>query len=241
MELVAILRLLWARRILVGVGAVLATAACAAAVAGPVATSLRPSALGIATARLFLDTPSSQLVRAAPKAVDTLPMRATLLADLLASEPIRARIAHRSGVPREALDVLGPSSRVEPGMPTPLATAAAAAEGARGAYQLRVYAAPDAPTIAIDAQAPTARAAAALVQSATTALRSLLPAGGRSDAFVLRTLAAPHAKQVPTDSRRRLVALFGALALFPLWCGGLVIAAGLAGRARARRRAAQPC
>ena len=77
MELLAIAHLLWERRILVALGAVVAVAA--ALLVGRAMSGPGPG-YGSGAVRVVLDTTDSQLVKAAPVGAATLPMRARLLA-----------------------------------------------------------------------------------------------------------------------------------------------------------------
>ena len=102
MELVAILRLLSRRPILVAVGAVMAIAVGVLAAGGPTKKS------GAASARVVVDTAKSQLIYQAPTGADTLPWRSVLLADLAGSRPLTDRIANEVGIRRKELVVVHP-------------------------------------------------------------------------------------------------------------------------------------
>ena len=229
------LRLLWGRRLLVALGALLAVCAIALVFVGPIAPGGGTSVVGVASGRWLIDTPDSQLVYASPKAADTLSMRATLLADLLASDELKAKIVRAAGLRPAQVEILGPSQHVEPVTPTPLVTQAlVAAARPEAPYRLSIYSDGSTPLIAADAQAPDARSARALVDAARTSLEGLLPqltAGARSG-VVLEELATPAPEEVATHSRARLIALAAAMLVFPLWCAALIMGSGLAERLR---------
>ncbi|HWI74482.1 MAG TPA: hypothetical protein VNT55_21155, partial [Baekduia sp.] len=54
--------------------------------------------VGIATARILVDTPESQVVDVSPKGSDTLGIRANLLANLMVDGVVKAAIAKRAGL-----------------------------------------------------------------------------------------------------------------------------------------------
>jgi hypothetical protein len=236
------LRLLWSRRILVALGAVLAVCAMALVFVGPVAPRGGSSVVGVASERWLIDTPDSQLVYANPKAANTLAMRATLLADLLASDKVKAQIVRGAGLKPDQVEILGPSQHIEPVTETPLVTQALVAAAApKAPYRLSIYSDGSTPLIAADAQAADAKSARALVESARKALEGMLPqhSGGSRSGVVLEQLAAPEPKEMATHSRARLIMFAAALLVFPLWCAALIMGSGLAERLRASRQAEQ--
>jgi len=242
MELVTILRVLWDRRIALGVGAL---AAIAVAVLGGAGVSLGPlgaiagqQVTAVVSGSVVVDTSDSEIVHVKPKAAETLAMRATLWADLLASEAAVERIARDARIAPDQLAVLGPSTRLEPAVATPLLTrASAAALAVREPNVLRVYSNQELPIVALEASAPDAQRARLLMDAAVEALRSQA-APARTDAsppFVVEPLAAPRTTEILGGSRRRIFALAGGVAVFGLWCGAIVVLAGIA---RGRRRIA---
>jgi hypothetical protein len=227
MELVGILRVLWARRILVGLGVLFA-------VAVGVAASGRASASvsWLASSRVLVDTPDSQLVRPVPKASDTVALRAALLADLVATEPAAKRIAQEAGVPLDQLAILGPSAEVETPVPTPLVTQAAIVGQPSGApYVVRVHANGQLPIIAVEGAAPDAAHARALVNATTSGLRSLI-ATGETDGFSVEQLSPAVAEEVATRSQALLLGVGGAVFAFAFWCAAVVLLGGIAARLR---------
>src|SRR3954471_4452646 len=113
METVTILRGLWRRRLYVA-GVVLLAALAGITVAYRI--SLPPSLhsrsykVGIATSRIFIDTPSSQVVEVAPRGGDKLGTRAGLIASLMVDGTIKAAIARRAGLTPQQFDATSNSS-----------------------------------------------------------------------------------------------------------------------------------
>src|SRR4051812_43174100 len=101
MDIVTILRDLWRRRLLV-VGvylvALLAGTAVVYKISFPPKLESRKYDVGVATARILVDTPSSQVVEVAPKGSDSLGVRANLLASLMVDGNVKSAIAHRAGL-----------------------------------------------------------------------------------------------------------------------------------------------
>lgn len=101
MNLVHALRDLWRARAsvaLIAVVAVLAAIAVTCRVTFPGKIESRRYHVGIATTRILVDTPSSQVVEVSPKGSDTLGMRANLIASLMVDGVFKAAIAKRAGV-----------------------------------------------------------------------------------------------------------------------------------------------
>ena len=118
MDSLAFPRALWRRRIFVSLGAMLAIAAAAKFAAGTGGGRAR------AEVRVLLDTPQSQLTNADPARVESLPWRATLLSQLLGTEPERRQLAREAGIPAHQLAVVN-SDLATPAVPAPLPVAAA--------------------------------------------------------------------------------------------------------------------
>lgn len=98
MDTVTVLRALWRHRILVaGVGVIALLAGLAVLYKLP---SLEPRGyqVGVANARILVDTPSSQVVEIAPKGSESLGVRANLLASLMVDGVVKAAIAERAGL-----------------------------------------------------------------------------------------------------------------------------------------------
>jgi hypothetical protein len=232
MELLAIAHLLWERRLLVVLGAVVAVAAAllvGRAMPGPSA------GYGAGMVRMVLDTTDSQLVKAAPVGAATLPMRARLLATKLAADTSRTTIAAAAGVPRDELTVLSPADKALPVIETPLVKqVGAAASDANAPYVVEVFTPEETPLITIKTSAVDPAHAARLAGVAAAGLQDLLIEADKSQSrgFVLRTVAPVRAIRVVSPSRRPFIMLAAALMVFCLWCGSVVLASGLAARAR---------
>ena len=141
MEAITILRELWRLRYLVFLGAMLALAialmtAYRISLAPPKLES-RQYHVGVASARVLVDTPDSQVVDLNPKGADALSSRATLLANLMASSPVKKHHrAGRRGAGQPDLVAVAPSA-TGPTAPTPLS------EGGVGELQRRADLHPD--------------------------------------------------------------------------------------------------
>jgi hypothetical protein len=166
MELVPLFRVLWRRRIVVGVGGLLAIVI--AVMVGP-ATPVRG---GVATTRVVLDTVHSQVVYRDPKGADTLTWRAVLLTDLMATEDTRASIARAVGVPESQLVIVIPALTA-PSAPTTLPMAASEAAAIRPERYVIAFRYDETlPIISIETHAPSRAAAARLAAAATRALQA---------------------------------------------------------------------
>jgi len=240
-EVVTILRLLWDRRLAVCVGAVLVVALAVLASRGVALGPLGAIGAGqqvsaVVSGRVLVDTADSELVHVDPTASETLAMRTMLWAELLASEPARASIARAARVPPDELAVLGPSTRFEPSVLTPLLTRASSAALATPELNVvRVYSSTEMPLIAIEATAPEAPQARRLMDGAVVALRSLVASGSVDGAqpFVVEPFSEPRATEVVSRSRRSLFVVVAVVAAFGAWCCAIVVVAGTARRVRA--------
>src|SRR5690242_4036312 len=106
MDTVTILRRLWRFRLLVAASAMLAVIAGVLVVArysAPLKLESRKYEVGVATARILVDTPASQVVDVAPKGSDSLGVRATLLSNLMVDGVVKSVIAKRAGIPEAKL------------------------------------------------------------------------------------------------------------------------------------------
>lgn len=234
MELLSLLRELWRHRILVGLGVVAATAVGLATASGGVTRS------GIAEARVVLDTPRSQLVDAVAVGADTLGWRASMLADLMSSRPVRTRIAHDLHISEDSLVVVAPYLSV-PAKPTALSKLGVdAAAATPEPYVLRVsrtggvpFDAP-LPFISIRAQAPDRSKATRLANAATAALEQAASAPESTpdihrneiQQFVVESVGPARAREVVTGSRA-LVGVAVAIVLLALWCCCIALVSGL--------------
>ena len=195
MDTVKILRDLWRRRLMVAIVFVLALLAAAAVTYKLPSLQSRQYDVGVASAHILVDTPSSQVVDVAPRGSGTLGVTANLLATLMIDGPIKADIASRAG--------LQPSQIV--GTTTAAATAAPGASPlpsvpvTRRSYLLNTQvltnpAGDTLPIIEVDAQAPTAAGAANLTSAAINGMHDYLNSTAASE-------------QVPNADRLRVTGL----------------------------------
>jgi hypothetical protein len=116
MELVTMLRVLWRHRLLVvaaALVAVLAGLAVAYRIGFPPKLDSRRYDVGLASVTALVDTPSSQVVDLGGKTgadITTLSARASLLANLMTSSPIKDEIASRAGVAPDRLIAVSPAA-----------------------------------------------------------------------------------------------------------------------------------
>jgi hypothetical protein len=233
MELAALFHLLWARRIVVGLGAFLAIAA---GVLVAQRASPAPAPRAAVSAEVLLDTRSSQLAAAVPAEVDTLPTRAFLLGELMTTDRFRTLVANQAGVPATQVDVLGPPSAAVPPVQTPsVLQASTFSTISKAPYVLSLTADGQSPTISIEADAPNAAAASRLATAGIRVMQSAVASEqtGYPQPFVVETVSPPQPKALVVHSRRPVEAVVGALAIFILCCAGIVLHAGVT---RGRRR-----
>src|SRR3954463_14961523 len=106
MDTVTILRRLWRHRLLVGFVALFALLVGVWVSYKLPSFESRKYEVGVATAKILVDTPSSQVVEIAPKGSDSLGVRANLLASLMVDGVVKDAIARRAGLPPEKLIAL---------------------------------------------------------------------------------------------------------------------------------------
>jgi hypothetical protein len=232
MGFVAVLRELWLFRVPV------LTAACFALVVGillmfrvsvPGGIESRRYDVGLATTTALVDTPSSQVVDLGPTGADvgTLSVRASLLASLMTSSPIKEQIAKRAGVAGSNLIAIPPSG-TGPGAAPPPAVPGVTKPGA---IILRATVptleSGEVPIISVSTQAPDPARAAKLADQAVAVLREHLdsvaavgrvPAGRR---VVVRQLGPARASLVRRGPGPAL-AIVAAIAVFAIGCASLL-------------------
>ena len=223
MDIHSHLRVLWRRRVLVGLGLLISIAA-AAKVAGE-----RGDTFAVAQARVLVDTPRSQLIDAHPALVETMPGRAGVLAKLLETGSGRQLLADRIGIAVSELAVVD-SQLLVPTVPASLPRAAAeAAARVTEPYVLTVRTDAFVPLISIKTQAPEPNAAAALARAAVDFLRASAPTAEASGTakFAVQPVAPVKARVLGSGGSSKMAAA-AALVLFGLWCAvlGLVPSRG---------------
>jgi hypothetical protein len=219
MELVAILRVLWRRRILVALGGLLTVAVVL------LVANRESSHSGLASTRLLLDTPDSQLIHPLPEGAESLAWRASLLAEQMASKAVKRRIADHIRAPADALVVLEPRL-TEPTVPTPLSVRASEAAAATSeAYVLYVGFDDQLPIISLAARGPNRRAATRLTDAAVHALKAAgsPPRDSRElQPLVVDRVGPIRARQV-VSSPSPLVPVGIFIAAFGVWCACVVL------------------
>jgi hypothetical protein len=208
-ELQPIARRLVRRWKLLALGAVLAMAVAIAI--GP--PGLAPSY--VAWSRVALDTPTSQLVDAAPSGADTLPWRASLLVHLMTRDEVRDEISDRLGIRSDDVTVVDPvlaEPQIQASMPKKAAEAAAVTVSP---YVLTVELENSGlPMISVVAAAPHKEGATRLAEAAVDVLEEQSSQGGRYEsliaaqgapgkllqAFDVEQIADVRVKEVPPDA-----------------------------------------
>ena len=227
MDFVTILLELSRRRLLVVLVALLAIAAgWAVAYKASFPPERRSYDVGIATARILVDTPRSQVVSVAPKGSETLGARANVLASLMVDGEIKDIIANRAGLRPQRLltsaQVAGDEEVKTPG---------------RDDYALKTGVVltsdqAELPIIRVEAQAPEPQQAAKLADAAVAGLGQYLDskAAGEpvSDTRRLRVsgLGAAQAHEA-TRGPGRIMAVAVTLLIFVAGCGAIVLASTL--------------
>ena len=166
METGALLHILWRRRILVVIGAVLAILVALEVGGKPGAGAAR------AKVDVLLDTHASQLVDARPARVASLSWRAHLLSQLLGTQSAQGQIAARAGISSDELAVID-SELAVPTIPASLPRVAAeAAADPPEPYVLTVESDAMAPLVSLRARGPDRDAAARLANAAVVTLET---------------------------------------------------------------------
>jgi hypothetical protein len=232
MEPVTILRELWRHRIVVALAA-LTSLLIGLAVAYTVSLPphSRTAEVGLASSRILVDTPDSQVIDVQPKGSGTLGIRAGVVANLMTEGDVKAAIARRAGLNPSQLRA---GVKVEGELP-PLLTEAS---GDPDAHLVITSPAtnPDGtplPMVDIEAQAPAPEGAARLADAAVSGLNDYLDtkAAGEDvpDAERLQVtgLGAPAVRE-ETRGPSRLVAAAVAIFVFLLGCAAILVTAPLA-------------
>jgi hypothetical protein len=227
MELVALLRILWRFRIAVVLGGLVAIGL------GYMAMRGTTSHVGVASMRVMLDTPTSQIVDVDPTGAATLEWRASLLADLMSTDPMQQRIARGMGIPTDDLVVSVPDLSV-PVVPAPLPRAGLeAAAAVPEPYQLAIRPATLLPIVGINSRAPSRAEAARLATVAADALGSSSATDVTADVqeLVVNDVGPVHTREV-VNGPRPTIAVVAAVFFFGLWCASIALAALLSRRRR---------
>lgn len=236
MDAVAVLRQLWHHRLFVAVGTALALIVAILisykiTIGFPPSFESRQYQVGIASAEVLVDSPSSQVADLGGGNVRTdvtaLTSRARLLANLMAASPLKDQIARRARIDPRTFVATAPS--IEPSQkPTTLE----AAPASQRTNVLTVYFNETLPIITADAQAPT-EAVAARISSAAVAelggyLKSVAALDKVPDArqLVVDPLGAARFGTVQRGPSTNMAVLAFVLIL-ALWCSGIILVAKL--------------
>ena len=233
MDTVRILRLLRRHALLVALGALVAVLAGLLSTYQisplPPKLTLRATSSGTASGRVLLSARKEPAFGLESKVAGTLSARAKLLADLMATEESRARIAREAGVAAGELAILGPSSGA-PALPLPLAVQATeSAALARAPYLLKADVEGPVAIITLKASAPDSTAAARIVDAAAASFRDLLASRStRTPALLVERLGPPVEHTIVVAHSPSLAAIV-AVVLFVLWCAAIVLVGSRAG------------
>jgi hypothetical protein len=236
MEAVKILRQLWRYRLFVAVGMALALVvgillAYDVKSGFPPKFESRQYKVGVASAEVLVDSPSSQVADIGGGKVRTdvtaLTNRARLLANLMAASPLKDQIARSAGVDPRTFVASAPS--IEPSQkPSTLESA----PSGRQTNVLTVYFNETLPIITADAQAPNEEVAARISTAAVAELSRYLKSVAALD-------KVPGARQLVVDplggarfatvarGPRKLFAVIAFVLIFGVWCAGTVLTAKL--------------
>lgn len=213
-----VFRVLWRRRALVALGAVLTLALTLKLITGAAGSG------AIATTNVLVDTPRHQLIDRTSAGVETLGWRTAVLAELLGTEASKRRIARAVPVPTRMLSVVAPELNL-PTIPASLPAAASkAAASAPGLYVLTTRTDNVLPLIEIRAEAPDRERATRLAEAAVSQLESGAVLGARPETprFVV-TRVAPVAARTASGDPQILRALALGGTLFCLWCTAIIV------------------
>jgi hypothetical protein len=232
MDTVTILRDLWRHRfavIVVYLMALLVGTAVLYKISFPPQLESRKYQVGVATTRILVDTPSSQVVEVAPKGSDSLGVRANLLASLMADGVVKTAIAKRAGLRPDDLVGIALS---DTGSSAPPSRPSDPRANVLTTHVVTDNDGAQLPIIEIEAQASDATAAAGLANAAIVGLRDYLdskaavqriPDAQRLQVSGLGTPRAQMAARGPKD----VVAIFAVIFVFGTGCACILLALAL--------------
>jgi hypothetical protein len=249
MGAVAVLRQLWHHWVLVAVGAALAVAA-GLMVTYQVTPGVPPTfksrqyEVGIASAAVLVDSRTSQVVdlEVGPDRPDVsqVSIRARLLANLMATSPLKDQIAARAGVRPDWLIGHPPAEGGPVANRTPQGPNATIGEDDRRASVLTVYVNETLPIITADVRGPDAATAAKVAGASITMLARYVKAATASNrlpdarSLVVSRLGAAKSGTL-TQGNGPLLGVVLFVFVFGAWCAALVAGSSLV---RAWREAA---
>lgn len=230
MDTVTILRQLWRSKLLVACVAILAVLTGMIVLyryTPPLKLESRKYEVGVASARILVDTPASLVVDIAPKGSDVIGGRATLLANLMLDGDIKTGIARKAGLPPDKLvspndadDIGGPGTR-----PNPRAFII-------DTKVLTTQKGDSLPIIQVEAQAPDAAGAERLANAAVNGLREFLDskAAGERVPFAQRlriSQLSPAQGRLAVRGPRNAFGVLAAIFVFGLGCAAILMVAAL--------------
>ncbi|HEY2055851.1 MAG TPA: hypothetical protein VGH14_18110 [Solirubrobacterales bacterium] len=233
MGFVALVRVLWRRRIAVLVGLVAAVAV------GVVGIKMKgPStAATSSSSRVLIDTPRSLVATANAPGALTIYQRARVIADLMATESAEAEVARRAGLDPDEIAVLGPGAAAPPLVISGIAEQAAEVVRPVAPYLVSVEVTPGLPILTITATGADLETAVSVGNAAVATLPAVARAApGGGDSVRVETLGEPNIATTVSGGRKTIAAM--ALVLFGVWC--LAVVALDRPLRRRRRRRAQP-
>jgi hypothetical protein len=240
MELVAVLRVLWRFRLLVVVAALLATLigfSMAYRIGFPPKLESRQYHVAIGSTMALVDTPSSQVVDLGGDtgaSIQTLAARASLLASLITSSPLKDEIASRAGVAPTKLIAVSPASG-------PPGSGVNAPEANVLKASIPNLESGEIPIIQVSTQAPDPAVAARLANQAIAVLQAHLASVAGVDKvpdarrMVVRQLG-PARFSTQSRGPGRMLAIVAALFVFAFGCATIL---GVYALVRGWRRAAE--
>lgn len=246
MDLAQLLLRLWRLKAWVG-GAAVAAIAVAIVITydvsiSPPAISRGKATFGAASSEILVDSPKSSLADLR-KDLQPLVDRASIYADFLKSEPVKAEIARRAGIPGGALVVRGQSELQAPATDQP---ASAYGQGAdapapSGAFSVTFRQSPDSPILQIFSSGPTGAAAIRLADAAASGVSAYMAKVQIADHVApayrvqVRQLGRATGGDVSTSSSAKS-AVIVAFAVFIALCLALLIGNNLRLGIRSARR-----
>lgn len=210
MELTEILRALWAHKLATALVVVLAFGAAAA-----IKLKSRAVPTGAATVQILVDSPSS-LLGDVDQSATPLISRASVFAQVMASQAVVPQIAEAAGIPASKITAQGPysGSGETLDVPTPSEARSNQIAAERAPYRLTFVAQPEEPVITATVQAPTALAAATVANAVYPATQRYVAQLQRQDKtprnerVTLRLLGAPQAAPVKSSRTTLMAAAF---------------------------------
>ena len=234
---ITVLRELWRRRFVVGIGiayallvVVLMTYRVSFGI--PPKIESRQYTAGIAASDVLVDSPNSQIVDVGGGSADVegatidlggLSTRARLLANLMSSSPLKDRIARAAGIRADHLIVIAPTGDDLTPQPTGSSTTVKVKMGDRDATVLGLFVDETLPILTMRVQAPAPETAELLATSAVKELREYLKSVASADKvpdarqLVIEPLG-PATSAPVVKGPRRLFAILAGLFVIVLWC-----------------------